>query len=114
MFHKNTVVFIFCCLGLQKKRMQKASLIFALGCWHWPMDLALWKKIPKNILLIPVDTHVLRISRHLGLTKRKDNSWRTAQEITDGLKKLDPLDPLDLILPFAIWGYRKNAQAALN
>jgi uncharacterized protein (TIGR02757 family) len=57
------------------------------------MDLGLWKNIPKHILLIPVDTHVLRISRHLGLTKRKDNSWRTAQEITDKLKTLDPRDP---------------------
>lgn len=57
------------------------------------MDLALWKGVPKHLLLIPVDTHVLRISRHLGLTKRKDNSWRTSQEITNALKYLDSNDP---------------------
>jgi len=57
------------------------------------MDLGLWKKIPSSILLIPVDTHVLRISRHLGFTKRKDNSWRTAQEITNVLKLMDAKDP---------------------
>jgi uncharacterized protein (TIGR02757 family) len=56
-------------------------------------DLGLWKKLRPNVLLIPVDTHVLRISRHLGLTQRKDNSWRTAQDITNKLKLLDPNDP---------------------
>ena len=57
------------------------------------MDLNIWSRVPKDKLLIPVDTHVLRISRHLGLTRRKDNSWRTSQEITAALKLLDPADP---------------------
>ncbi len=58
-----------------------------------PMDLGLWKRLSPSLLLIPVDTHVLRVSRHLGFTKRKDNSWRTAQEITNVLKIMDPKDP---------------------
>jgi uncharacterized protein (TIGR02757 family) len=58
-----------------------------------PMDLHLWKDFPKEMLLIPVDTHVLRIAKHLGFTKRKDNSWKTAEEITEVLKLMDPRDP---------------------
>jgi uncharacterized protein (TIGR02757 family) len=58
-----------------------------------PMDLHLWKNFPRELLVIPLDTHVLRISRHLGLTRRKDNSWRTAVEVTQALKQLDPRDP---------------------
>jgi len=61
---------------------------------HGPMDLGLWTKVPRGLLLIPVDTHVLRISKHLGFTRRNDASWRTAQEITSALRMLDPVDPV--------------------
>ena len=42
---------------------------------------------------MPVDTHVLRIGQFLGLTKRKDASWKTAVDITKSLKSLDAADP---------------------
>ncbi len=58
-----------------------------------PMDLGIWKDFPRDQLVIPVDTHVLRISRHLGFTKRIDSSWVSAVEITNALKNLDPDDP---------------------
>ena len=35
-----------------------------------------------------------RIAQNLGLTRRRDASWRTAQEITDVLRGLDPRDPV--------------------
>ncbi len=58
------------------------------------IDFGIWKEIPGNSLVIPLDTHIARISRCLGLTTKKSGSWRTAVEITEALKKLDPLDPL--------------------
>lgn len=58
------------------------------------IDFGIWKGIPKNKLVIPLDTHIARISRCLGFTGRKANDWKTAVEITDALKKLDPEDPL--------------------
>ena len=58
------------------------------------IDFGIWKGIPKNKLVIPLDTHIARISRCLGFTGRKANNWKTAVEITDALKKLDPEDPL--------------------
>ena len=43
---------------------------------------------------MPLDTHVHRISRYIELTSRKQADWRTAVEITDGLRRFDPVDPL--------------------
>ncbi|MEJ5261955.1 MAG: TIGR02757 family protein [Ignavibacterium sp.] len=58
------------------------------------LDFGLWNTIPKNKLVIPVDTHIAQISRKLKLTKRKIISWKMAEEITEMLKKFDPQDPL--------------------
>jgi len=58
------------------------------------IDLGIWNNIPPSKLIIPLDTHIARISRCLDLTKRKSSDWKTAREITDGLKKLNPGDPL--------------------
>jgi len=58
------------------------------------IDLGVWNKIHPSKLIIPLDTHIARISRCLGLTKRKAPDWKTAKEITESLKKLDPDDPL--------------------
>jgi uncharacterized protein (TIGR02757 family) len=58
------------------------------------IDLGIWNKLSPSKLIIPLDTHIARISRCLGLTKRKASDWKTAKEITESLKKLDPEDPL--------------------
>lgn len=58
------------------------------------LDLGLWVRIPAEKLLMPVDTHVLRISRNLGLTRRKAGSLLAAREITAALRKADPMDPV--------------------
>jgi uncharacterized protein (TIGR02757 family) len=57
------------------------------------VDFGLWP-LPASALVIPLDTHVHRISRFLGLTRRTDLSWRTAEDITARLRHLDPEDPV--------------------
>ena len=57
------------------------------------VDLGLWPISP-SLLVIPVDTHVHRIARNLGLTRRTDASLRTALEITAALARLNPDDPV--------------------
>jgi len=57
------------------------------------VDFGLWP-LPASALVIPLDTHVHRISRFLGLTRRTDLSWRTAEDITARLRHLDPQDPV--------------------
>ncbi|HEX2867866.1 MAG TPA: TIGR02757 family protein [Ignavibacteriales bacterium] len=58
------------------------------------LDFGLWCEIPKNKLVIPVDTHVARICRELHLTHRKNVSWQMAEEITENLKTFDSYDPV--------------------
>lgn len=58
------------------------------------LDLALWKKVSPSKLVIPLDTHIARISRAIGLTARKSSDWTAAEEITRALSALDPADPL--------------------
>jgi uncharacterized protein (TIGR02757 family) len=58
------------------------------------IDLGLWKGLSPAKLVIPVDAHIQRISRYLGLTSRKQADWKTAREITASLAKLDSSDPV--------------------
>lgn len=58
------------------------------------IDFGIWKGIPKNKLVMPLDTHIARISKCLGFTSRKSQDWKMAIEITESLKKLDPDDPI--------------------
>ena len=58
------------------------------------VDLGLWRGVPVAALLVPLDTHVARVARCLGLTRRSDLSWRTAEEVTDALRLIDPGDPV--------------------
>ena len=57
------------------------------------IDLGLWRGVPTSALLIPVDVHIHKLSKNLGLTKRKDASWKTAVEITAALARFDREDP---------------------
>jgi uncharacterized protein (TIGR02757 family) len=58
------------------------------------VDFGLWKEIPSSALVMPLDTHVHRIGRFIGLTERKDLSWRTAEDVTRRLRALDAADPV--------------------
>jgi len=58
------------------------------------MDFGLWRGIPASALIVPTDTHIHRVSRRLGLTRRKSADWKTAEEITARLARLDPEDPV--------------------
>lgn len=53
-----------------------------------------WDKIPTSSLIIPLDTHMLRVSKELKLTSRKQGDLKTALEITAALKKIEPDDPV--------------------
>lgn len=64
-----------------------------------PADLGTWQNLaPRRLdpskLIIPLDTHVERIGRYIGLTDRRSGGLRTAREITASLSKLRPEDPL--------------------
>ena len=58
------------------------------------LDLGLWNFIAPSQLVIPLDTHIARFGRCLGLTRRKSPDWRMAAEITGSLRRFDPDDPV--------------------
>ena len=71
------------------------------------LDFGLWKEIPESKLIIPVDTHIANICKQLKLTKRKNVSWKMAEEITANLKKYDVDDPVKYDFAICHIGMRK-------
>lgn len=66
------------------------------------VDFGLWKKIKPAHLICPLDLHVDRVARKLGLIQRKQTDWQTALELTEKLRMLDPSDPVKY--DFALFG----------
>ena len=71
------------------------------------LDFGIWNEVQTCKLIIPVDTHVARICRSLNLTKRKNVSWKMAEEITKKLKRYDPIDPVKYDFAICHIGMRK-------
>ena len=57
-------------------------------------DFGVWRGVPPSALLMPVDTHIENMARSIGLTRRRSRNWRMVEEITAGLRRLDPDDPV--------------------
>jgi uncharacterized protein (TIGR02757 family) len=53
-----------------------------------------WTSVPARQLVVPLDTHIIRVGKCLGLTRRASPGWKMAAEITGGLRQLDPADPV--------------------
>lgn len=68
-----------------------------------PVDFGIWDFMPQSELLIPLDVHVARISREMGLLTRSSNDFKAVLELTANLKKLDRKDPIKY--DFAMFGY---------
>lgn len=58
------------------------------------VDLGLWRAVPTRALVAPVDVHVARVARRLGITRRRAADWTMAREVTAALRRLDAEDPL--------------------
>ena len=71
-----------------------------------PVDFGIWNFMPTSDLYIPLDVHVGRISREMGLLTRKQNDFKAVIELTNNLKNFDPKDPVKY--DFALFGYGVN------
>jgi uncharacterized protein (TIGR02757 family) len=58
------------------------------------VDAGLWESIDKTRLIVPVDVHMGRLCRILGLYDRKTVSLSTAVKITEGFMEIEPADPV--------------------
>jgi uncharacterized protein (TIGR02757 family) len=57
------------------------------------VDVGIMDFMPLSELMIPLDVHVARYARMLGLLTRPSNDWKAVVELTERLRSLDPLDP---------------------
>jgi uncharacterized protein (TIGR02757 family) len=58
------------------------------------LDLGVWSRVAPARLIVPLDTHVIRLGRCLKLTAYTSPGWRMARDITASLRALDPEDPV--------------------
>lgn len=66
------------------------------------VDLGVWNVITPAQLYIPLDVHVGDVSRELGLLTRKADDRRSVVELTERLRRYNPVDPC--IYDFALFG----------
>jgi uncharacterized protein (TIGR02757 family) len=58
------------------------------------IDLGVWNRVSPARLIVPLDTHVIRLGRCLRLTRFVSPGWKMASDITASLRRLDPIDPI--------------------
>ncbi len=58
------------------------------------LDLGVWTRVSTRQLVVPLDTHVIRVGTCLRLTRYTSPGWAMAREITGALRTLDPEDPV--------------------
>ncbi len=66
------------------------------------VDFGIWKRIDQSALMMPLDVHVERHGRALGLLKRKQRDWQAVKELTLNLRPFDESDPVKY--DFALFG----------
>lgn len=66
------------------------------------VDLGIWKSISPAELYIPLDVHVGRVSRTLGLLDRNQNDKKSVEALTELLRGFNPADPV--VYDYALFG----------
>ena len=78
-----------------KKSALKRINLFLRWCVRKDnVDCGLWHKIQTECLIVPLDVHMHRNARALGLTKRNQTDMKTALEISCSLAKFCKKDPI--------------------
>ncbi|HOX23780.1 MAG TPA: DUF2400 family protein, partial [Elusimicrobiales bacterium] len=79
---------------IQSSPLKRWNLYFRWMVRKDAVDPGGWNKIPPSSLIVPLDTHMQRIAKLLGLTKRKQADMKTALEITAAFAAVRPEDPV--------------------
>jgi len=66
------------------------------------VDFGIWDRLSPSRLVCPLDVHVARVAKNLGLLSREQADWQAALELTDYLLLLDKEDPVKY--DFALFG----------
>ena len=66
------------------------------------VDIGIWKVLKPSQLFIPLDVHVGRVSREIGLLQRKSTDAKAAVELTEACRLMNPDDPA--VYDFSLFG----------
>lgn len=58
------------------------------------IDLGIWTQVSPSELILPVDTHILKILQELKWTSSQTASWKVALSATERLRMICPEDPI--------------------
>lgn len=58
------------------------------------IDLGIWKQIHPSELMLPVDTHILKMIKQFGWVTTEQATWKVVEQATDHLRKINPADPI--------------------
>lgn len=81
-----------------------------------PVDVGIWDFMKPSNLYIPLDVHVGRMSRAMGLLDRKANDFRAVMDLTLKLKEFCPEDPVKYDFAMFAFGVelKKNTGVLIN
>ena len=88
--------------------MQRMNMFLRWMVRKSEVDLGVWNFIKPSELLIPLDVHVARVSRNMGLLRRKSNDFKAVLELTDSLKKFCSEDPIKYDFAMFAFGVELN------
>ncbi len=89
--------------------MKRVNMFLRWMIRKLPVDLGTWNFMQPKDLLIPLDVHVARVSRNMGLLKRKSNDFKAVLELTDKLRELSPDDPVKYDFAMFAFGVELNS-----
>jgi len=69
-----------------------------------------WRDVPPSKLVVPLDVHMHRFARALGLTRRATADLRTALEVTAAFRRLCPEDPVRYDFAITRLGIRRGVR----
>lgn len=78
------------------------------------VDAGLWKRTDKSKLIVPVDVHIGRLSKIVGLHSKKTINLKTAIEITNGFAVISPQDPVKYDFSLCRIGILENCSGKHN
>lgn len=73
-----------------------------------PVDIGIWRFMTPADLYIPLDVHVARQSRNMGLLERKSNDYKAVRELTFKLKEFSSDDPVKYDFALFAFGVELN------
>ena len=78
------------------------------------IDFGLWKSFDKVSLYMPVDTHILRMAKNMGIINKNENDKKAVIKVTDFFKSLNPDDPAKYDFALTRLGIAESCRYELN